>query len=399
MSKPAYQSHDGFNQRLNTPASQVGSIGKGFKHITQKIPSSQTPTWGGYFVIPIREKGVSLDSVTLEFQTAAALTGLTVTGGSPYLLPAYFWATRIDLYIGSELIDSIPAAANFLTQNIFSQSDAKRSLLNVAAGNFASTASLVTKSASAGYWYLPIPSVWSSASFPLVGNQDLEIRVQMAGLADSFGHTGSAVTGTPAAPFTSCNALCQFTVLPQQVRDYTLTLARKAPLHFAFNEIHQGTFTVSSGVSSANLVLSQIVGYVSTIMFVIRSSSPSGANQMTYNTGLSSFSILSGGSENIVGGQPLTDLQTRLVMYRNWFNNTFSTDTGAGVYAYSFSLDPMETWTRGVNLSGRSFMGNEVLQLTWASSLGSAVQVDVYALSHAALELTPSGCRKITLSE
>jgi hypothetical protein len=51
----------------------------------------------------------------------------------------------------------------------------------------------------------------------------------------------------------------------------------------------------------------------------------------------------------------------------------------------------------GIYLGGYRFTGNEQLQLTFTSSLSGAVQVDVYAYVHSAVEYSASGVRKISL--
>lgn len=400
MSKTAYTSHDGFSRKLNVPTSQAVSLPKGYSHYTQKIPSSQTPTWNSWYTVAIREKGVSLDSLVLEFQTSA-ITGLTVTNsGTAAYLPTYFWAQRIDIYMGSQLIDSINPSANFLVhQYLVAQSEEKRLLLNSQAGRYDNFASRSTRSAATNFWYLPIASFWNQSSFPLVGTADLEIRVQMASLADSYSvTTGSTATGTPVSTFSACNAICSFSQLPASVRQYTSSIISKSPLHFGFQELHQATYTVSSGISSTNLVMSAITGYVSYLFFTIRSTNPTGVNQFAYNTTLDNFEFLSGGSENIVGGQPVQDNLNRLVQASRWLNTTFSSES-AGAYFYSFSLDPVTSWNTNANLSGRQFTGSEILKLTFTTALASAVQVDVFAYTHSALELSPQSVKKIALSE
>lgn len=398
MSKGAYTSHDGFSQRLNVPASQAVALPKGYRHYTSKIAAAQTPTWGSWFTIPIREKGVSLDTVLIEFQVSA-ITATNTSGGTTAYLPAHFWAERIDIYSGSQLIESIPKTAGFLLhQLLVFPSEEKRLMRNTAAGLYSSHSTRATKSSATDFWYLPIASFWKQASFPLLaGSPDLEIRIQMAALADSI-TTSAGTSSSLSSTFSVCNAICQFSLLPASIRNYTSSLIAKAPLHFGFQDLQQQTLSLTSGSSSYSLVLSAITGFVSSLIFVIRSSSPTGSNLITYNTTLSTFEILSQSSENIVGGQPINDILSRLVQGGNWLNVTFLNES-AGVYFYSFALDPKEVFDSNASLSGRTFTGSEVLKLNFSSSLSSNAQVDVYALTYATLELTPSGIKKYALSE
>jgi hypothetical protein len=401
MSKTAYTAHDAFHRKLNVPSTQAISLPKGYRHHLQKIASQQTPSWGSWFSIRISEKNVTIDNLFIEF-TVSSLTGLTVTSsGTAGYLPAHFWAQRIDIYLGSQLIESIPATAGFLiNQLLVPQSEEKRLLTNTAAGLYSSHTARATKSAGTDVWYLPVSSFWRQASFPLMdGMPDLEIRIQMANLSDSFSLTsGSTASGTPASTFTGCNAVCQFSRLPASVSNYTRALMSKSPLHYGYQDIQTGTYTVSSGVTTTNIVLSSITGFVSSLFFVLRTTSPANANLITYSTALSSFEILSAGSENIVGGQPILESQNRLIMCGSWLPVTF-TNESAGVYMYSWSYDPKETFDTNAQLSGHHFTGSEVLKLNFSSSLGSAISVDVYAMTYSAIEVGNGAIRKIALSE
>lgn len=401
MSKSAYTSHDGFSKKLNVPATQAVSLPKGYRHYTQKITSQSTPSWGSWFTLRISEKNVSLDTLLIEF-TVSALTGLTVSAsGTAAYLPAHFWANRIDVYLGSQLIESIPNTANFLIhQLLVPASEEKRLLRNTAAGLYSSHSARATLSATSSTYYLPVAAFWKQASFPLLdGMPDLELRIQMANLADSYTLTsGSTATGTPASTFTACNAVCGFSRLPPSVSNYTKALMSKSLLHYGFQDIQQATFTVNSGVTSTNLVLSAITGFVSSIIFVLRTTAPANANLITYSTALSSFEFLSGGSENIVGGQPVSDIQNRLVQCGNWLPVTV-TNESAGVYLYSWSYDPKETFESNAQLSGHHFTGTEILKLNFTSSLAAAISVDVYALTYSAIEVGNGVMRKIALAE
>jgi hypothetical protein len=112
---------------------------------------------------------------------------------------------------------------------------------------------------------------------------------------------------------------------------------------------------------------------------------------------MSSFEILSGSSENIVGGQPITDILSRYVQGGRWTNTLFLND-GPGVYMYSHSIDPVETFNSAAQLGGHQYTGGEVLRLNFSTALTAAAQVDVYALCHSAIEMSPSGVRKLSLS-
>jgi hypothetical protein len=394
-----YTSHDGIDRKLNVPTSQALSMPKGYRHYVQKISSATTPSFGSWFTIRVTEKGVALDGVTLEFQTSA-LTGLTVTNSGTAALPAaHLWVDRIDIYVGTQLIESLSGMANFLTNQLLAHPmEEKRTMANVAAGVYNSHTIRATKSASTEFWYLPIASFFNQSSYPLLSTADLEFRIQLSPLASIYTlTTGSTATGTPACTINSCQAICQFSRLPQSIANYTSSLLAKSPLHFGFKDIQAQTFTVASGVTSTSLVLSAINGCVSTIIFCIRSASPVNNNVLTFNTTMSSFEILSGSSENIVGGQPITDILSRYVQGQRFTNTLFLND-GPGTYMYSHSIDPVETFNSSAQLGAHQYTGGEILRLNFSTALAAAAQVDVFALTHAAIEMTPSGVKKLSLS-
>lgn len=399
MASKGYTSHDSFDKRLNVPISQALSLPKGYRHYVQKISSATTPSFGSWFTVRITEKGVALDGITLEFQTSA-LSGLTVSASGTAALPATsLWVDRIDVYIGTQLIESISGMANhLLTQLLVPATETKRTMINVAAGTYNSHTERATKSASSSFWYLPIASFWNQSSYPLLSTADLELRIQMSPLANIYTLTsGSTATGTAACSITSCQAICHFSRLPQSVATYTSSLLAKSPLHHGFKDVQSQVFTVASGVTSASLVLSAINGAVSTIIFAIRSSSPTNNSILTYNTTLSSFEILSGSSESIVGGQPITDILSRYVQGSRWTNTLFLND-GAGVYMYSHSIDPVESFNSAAQLGAHQYTGQEVLRITFSTALATAAQVDVFCLCHSAIEMGSGSVKKISLS-
>lgn len=393
MSKPSFTSHNG----INVHSSQAVSTPKGMTHIFQKTPSVSSPAWGSQFNIQFKGKSLNLDELILEFNMSA-LTGLTVTNsGTAAYCSCFSWASRIDILIGSLVIDSIYPLQNFLYKQLFIGSDEKRTLMNQAAGDWNSHATRATKSASANTWYLPLYSVFDTSSVPILHpKDDIEIRVYMDSLANQFTLTsGSTATGTPASTILSCNLLTRHSQLPQDLVGHARALQGKASIHFPFLEVRQQQFTVTaSGVSSSNLVLTAITGNVAMFVFAIRPTSATGSNQFTFST-LASFDLLDGGSSPLLGGQPITSDQSRLILGGRYTNTTYLNDAPA--YLYSFSVDPQATYEKGVNLGSHPFKGNEQLVLRFASTLGSSVDVLVYALTHAALEMSNNHTKKIGL--
>lgn len=386
-------------KQMVVPSAQATSIPPDYRHEVQRIPSVSAPAFGGYFTFVIRQKNVHLDDITIEFNMSA-LTGLTVTGGGTAgLVPSYFFPTRIDLVLGSTVIDSLYSLQNFLQTQFFARSDESRSYLNSGAGLYTSHTSRATKSASTSNWYLPLRALFAkTSSFPILNSTpDLEIRVYMDQLANLYTLTsGQTATGTPSCTINSAVALCRYSVMPSPTIAAQEALQRRGPVSFPFNEVRQQTFTVQAGVSSTSLVLSAITGAVHTFFFAIRPTSPTGANNWAFMN-ITSYNLLDAGSEPILGGQNVLSDQSTYVLAPAWIDTTFLNDQATVPYLYSFSLSPKEVVDKGVHLTARMFQGSEQLQIFFSSALASPVQVDFYALTHAAVEAQGSMIKKIAL--
>jgi hypothetical protein len=171
------------------------------------------------------------------------------------------------------------------------------------------------------------------------------------------------------------------------------------PEHQLYHDLRYGIFNINSGVSNSQIVLSSIVGKVAFIFFTCKFvNALTGDGAFTYNK-ITNFSILDSTSTNITSGQPISDALSLNYLSQFWTNSSYLSETatgsnqngvivnnGANVYAWSFSSDPMTALNKGKLLSSRQFFGNEQLQITWGSSLGTNVQVEVYAMTESILE-------------
>ena len=90
---------------LHLSKTQHTSIPEGLKHEYVIIPSTSAPSWGGYFVIDIREKHCHLHDVVLQFNVTA-LTYSTTTS-NPRYTPASLWPLRIEFIQNNNVIDTV----------------------------------------------------------------------------------------------------------------------------------------------------------------------------------------------------------------------------------------------------------------------------------------------------
>jgi hypothetical protein len=396
-----YTSHSGFDQRINVATSQAVALPKGYTQLYQRTPFNTSVTWGSISTVTFRTKNVSIADAWIEFTLASGISDLTLTSsGTAGLLPAQFWATRIEVIIGSVVIDTIFPLNNFLEAQVFAGSDEKRTLANTGSGIYNNHASRATRTATGQVWYLPLKTFLAQGQYPiLAGSPDIELRVTMNTLADSYSiSAGSTESGTPAqSGFSSVNLVTRHSVLPAEQIAYHTNLLKRSPLHFPFLETRTQTIPVPSGSSTITAVLSGITGTACALLFAVRPANPTKGSQIAFESTVTSWELLSNASQSLVGGQPITDALSRFIISQQ-LNTTFFTEVGAGVYCYSWSHDLQSSFDSGLNLSTYTFRGSEQLRLTLSSALGANAQIDVMALTYSAIEMSGNTIRKISLT-
>ena len=380
---------------LHLSKTQHTSIPEGLKHEYVIIPSTSAPSWGGYFVIDIREKHCNLHDVVLQFN-ATALTYSTTTT-NPRYTPAVFWPLRIEFVQNNNVIDTVYSNEQFICTQLFNF-DEQRKLMNVAMGQYDSTTQRQTLASAANSYYVDLSTYFQQGHIPLLDNNtDIQIRVYMDSLANNAVANGS--TGSPISTINSCNAICKLSRMPSH---HSLALKQSIasrPHHFKFIELRYGTFVVASGVSSTSIVLTPITGNLHYLFFTVRpTASLTGDSAFSY-TAITNFAILDGTSTNIVGGQSIPSTLALTVFNKENIKSSYTSESSnnANVYMWSFSASPVDTFQDGVDLSTFKFSGNEQLQIQFTGSLAANVQVDVYAFIHSAVEYSASGVRKISL--
>ena len=380
---------------LHLSKTQHTSIPEGLKHEYVIIPSTSAPSWGGYFVIDIREKNCNLHDVVLQFN-ATALT-YTTTTVTPRYTPAVFWPLRIEFVQNNNVIDTVYSNEQFICTQLFNF-DEQRKLLNVAMGQYDSITQRQTLASAANAYYVDLSTYIQQGHIPLLDNNtDIQIRVYMDTLANNAVANGS--TGSPISTINCCNAVCKISRMPNH---HSLALRQSIASrhhHFKFTELRYGTFIVASGVSSTSIVLSPITGNLHYLIFTVRPSASLSGDSLFSYTAITNFAILDGTSTNIVGGQSIPSTLALTIFNKDNIKLSYTSETAnnANVYMWSFSASPVDTFQDGVELSTFKFSGNEQLQIQFTGSLAANVQVDVYAFVHTAVEYSAAGVRKISL--
>ena len=144
-------------------------------------------------------------------------------------------------------------------------------------------------------------------------------------------------------------------------------------------------------------MLTPITGNLHYLFFTVRpTASLTGDSAFSY-TAINNFAILDGTSSNIVGGQSIPSALALTIFNKHNIKSSYTSETNANVYMWSFSASPVDSFQDGVELSTFRFNGNEQLQIQFTAPLAANVQVDVYAFVHATVEYSSSGVRKISL--
>ena len=357
------------------------------------VPSTNSPNFGSMFTIDIRDLNVLLHELCLQFNMSAIST-MT----SAMFVPAQFFIDHIDVVMNGNIIDTYYPLDQFLQSQLF-QRDEDRSLQNIAAGSYASTAQRTALATTNSSYYLPLFDFFRQGkTVALLENcHNVQLKIFMQPLANITSGSGTAV-----ATINSCNLLMRVTRLrEEEANQLKREQGKNKALHYKMNDLRTQQYTAQTGVSSVNIVLSAITGPVSHLIFVVRPSASLTGNNAYAFTPITSYEILNSSGQNFVGGQAINNSEALLVLGNNNSKSSYLTeqalgvtDNKANVYVYSFSSDCIESAVSAVSLGTHNFTGAEQLKITFTSALAANVQVDILAYTEALLSLGQNGVRK-----
>ena len=383
---------------LNLSAKQAISVPSGLKSEYIILPSTSAPSFGSYFIFDVKERNSIISDLIINFN-CTAITGRSGDATNyPHFNPATFWILKAELVINNVTVDTLYPVQEFISQQFFWE-DEDRVLISNMQGSYNSLAQRYALSSTAGSnYYVKLRSFYNECHIPiLTDSHNLQIRLYMDQLSNLI--TVSGGTGTAAASINFANVICKVTKLPPDIATNRLNAMIKAPEQNVFHNVRWSPYAVNSGVSSTTLVLSPFVGNIVGLFFVVRGTSSLTQDNAYQFNAISNFAILDSSSANCVGGQPIPSALA--LQYLNSFFSRSSytcetaigsnlagtvTDNKANVYCWSFSSNLPEALTNGLMLGHRKFYGNEQLQITFTSSLGSNVQIDVFAYCQSVLE-------------
>ncbi len=382
---------------LNLPASQAISLPANQKQEILIVPSSSAPNFGSYFTIDVKNTGIIINNMYLQFQYGA-VQGSSLVGA---FIPSWFHISRIEILQNGNTMSTTYGNEQFLINQLLHYEEDRLSFNN-AAGSYSSITNRTALSSqtTTNTFYIPLKTYLSQCKMHLLNGTDaVQIRVYMDTLANIFAVTSGTLT---SCSFNSANLILDVTRLDQDETNRRTGDMQKYNHHWIFHTTSYMTSTIPAGVSSATLIMASVVGNVAGFVFVLRGSTI-GLNAWNYSQ-IASFHLLDSGSSSIVGGQALPAALCANILNSQWCLSSFNSETSFGsvdnkanFYIYSFSSDLIDSLTHGRSLGSRRFFGNEQIQLNFNASLPANLQFDLYAFTECISEQGGFSVKKISM--
>lgn len=363
----------------------------------QLFPTQSTPAFNSFFTINITPQQKILENLTLYLNTSA-VSGITTSASDHYVLPAAFWVQRMEVCISSKVISTITGEIFWYLHQLFSLSEEDRTFANTQMGDYSSVTKLNALTTASSEWFLDLYSIFKQSHIHILNNNfNVELRIYMRSLSDVY--VAGSGSGTPSMIINSAYAIAKVCEMsPQEASNYTQQLA-KLPRHILYRDVNYQIISQSSGVSSGNYTLTAFSGQkVETIVFVIRPSGATGSNLLTY-TAPTSWDITDSGGQSMTGGTVITSSRALKYLSRQFTNTNFQIGGSSvnNVYVWSFSHNPLHSIQTGVDNGYEKWTGAEQLKITYSSSLSSAVEIFVFSVNLAAIQITPLTIEKINI--
>ena len=366
------------------------------QHQTVLIPSTSQPSWGGYSIFDIKEKGCSIHEITIKLNISP-ITGLTGTQANfPNYNPSFFFLQRLEVAINNNILDTIYPEEQWLRNQLF-EYDEKRKYINLLCGDYSNAAQRNALATAQSDYYIPLWSLFKQTHLFLITNShEIQLRCYWNTAVNNI-NVGT-LTGIPQSTINSGVLMVKLSRHSQGIIQNNLKdMHPTSPFHSRFTELRYGTFTVNSGTSSSNIVLTPIVGPVAFLMFIVRNSAYlNGSNYWNFQS-VKDWAILDAASTNITGGVQITHKDATLLLNKDNTVSSFCTEANSSVYIYAFSGNVPDVIHSGRSLGYHYFQGNEQILINFNSQLTANVQVDVYAYCDAAVEQSSHFVKKISV--
>jgi hypothetical protein len=305
------------------------------------------------------------------------------TGAASVLAPIQSCVDRIEFYgtNGGNILFTLTGQELMLGNLFMSREEFEQlySYLGFASTSYATTGDSVANGASKIY-YIPLLHALPAAKLVLAGlNAEVSVRVVMQSSTYCF-TSGSHPTVTDVSlilkgynePIKQKRA---------RIAAYQNSLALKKPyLNWLW---HRDTQPLTTSAQFTT-ILSTIKGVIAGLIFTLRSSTVTAANQNTYQA-ITNFDVqLANGSSML--GHYIRLHEDNKVEAAELFANLFIANKDAYIVAFSENL--AYDYATGCNSGYQVFSGTEKLVFQTNSSITpGSFYIDVYALSHEQLEI------------
>jgi hypothetical protein len=374
------------------------------EHLTVLIPSTSQPSWGGYSIFDLKEKGCSIHEITIKLNISP-ITGLTGTQANyPNYNPAFFFLQRLEIVINNNILDTIYPEEQWLRNQLF-EYDEKRKYVNLLCGDYANIAQRNALATAQSEYYIPLWSLFKQTHLTLITTAH-EVQFRCYWNTSINNINVGTLTGSPLSTINSGVLLVKLTRHSSGTLDMkSKSMHPSSPFHSKFTELRYGTFTVNSGTASSNIVLTPIVGPVAFLIFIVRNSANlNGSNYWNFQA-IKDWAILDSSSTNITGGVQITHKDALLLLNKDHTLSSYCTENAlsatnnnnANVYIYGFSGNISDVVHSGRSLGYHYFQGNEQILINFNAQLTANVQVDVYAYCDSAVEQSTNYVKKISV--
>ena len=240
------------------------------------IPSQSAPSFGAQFTIFLNQTSLFLHDIVLNFNTNGVQTtlssGASFINNSPRLNPSPFWIQKVEIKMGSQVIETLYDLDIFEHIQLWSPDEKDRLFLNDASGLYSSSLDRYNLSNATSDWYVPLKCFVNQCHIPILSlGHQIQLNIYMQPLSTVLYTDISGGTLTSSScTINSCNAICRITRMTQQVINDTTQMLMKMPTTYLFSDVKYQSFVAQSGISTFTGVLSNITGKLQALYFVVR---------------------------------------------------------------------------------------------------------------------------------
>ena len=320
-----------------------------------------------------------------------SLSALTVTGGSysRFVNDANFLVRSIEVWSNgtNQVLQTKPSAlASYLQGVLLNTTDDRLPLFADLANN--TDTNRATLSASAQTVRIPIRSVLTvggdeGEGLLIAGTTGFQIRVFLDSLSNIVQTDGTS----PVCTINTANLLVETTNIDSApARQQAVTVSKSNDVYTRFPGVAvMPSVAIASGSASATIPMTGIVGPVSHIYAVLRTSahvSTALGNIPDQFEVASKLQIQKADGSQLLNPSLTTGYLTGayLAKYFPGSGADNRTTTVKAIYTLSFSDNPADFETSGRSWGSQVFSGNESLIVTFASAISSAYVVDIIAM-------------------